>query len=308
MEEMQASEQEILKYVQRQRFGEELDNAPDGITPRYKSSIKRPSPLYKLDPVKVDGLPRVGGRLKNADIAFTAKHPIILPKKHPVIDLIRYYHLESGHSGQEYVLSLLREHYWIIKSRVTVRKILRSCFACKRRCQPAAQQMANLPFDRVTPDKPPFAHTGVDCFGPFSVKRGRATVKSYGVIFTCLTVRAIHLEVAFSLDTSSFINAMRRFVSRRGKTEIMRSDNGTNFKGGEKEIRQAVEQWNQRQIHEFFLQKNIRWIYNPPFASHMGGVWERNIRTVRKVMSALVKEQVLDDEGFTLLCVRLKVS
>ena len=160
--------------------------------------------------------------------------------------------------------------------------------------------MADLPDDRVIPNKPPFTFVGVDCFGPFMVKRGRSLVKRYGVLFTCLTVRAIHIEIAHSLDTDSFLQAMRRFVSRRGHPEVMRSDNGTNFVAGEKELRNAILGWNQERIHKFLLQRNVRWVFNPPAASHQGGAWERCIRTVRKVLKALVKQQILDDEGITL--------
>ena len=72
---------------------------------------------------------------------------------------------------------------------------------------------------------------------------------------------------------------------------------------GEKELREAVAEWNQSQIHNFLLQRSIKWTFNPPAGSHHGGAWERCIRTVRKVMKALTKEQVLDDEGLnTLMC------
>ena len=302
-DEIQYAEQEIIKYIQKQFFKDELSSITKG---NAKSSrIKKSSPVFNLDPILSESILRVGGRLRKAQLQFNAMHPVILPKHHPVVDLlIRHYHVISGHSGQEYVLSLLREHYWILKARVSVRKMLRNCFECKRRQQvPGKQRMADLPADRVTPSKPPFTFAGVDCFGPFYVKRGRSTVKRYGVIFTCLAIRAIHIEIAHSLDTSSFINALRRFMARRGKPEEMRSDNGGNFKAAEKEIKQEIKNWNQEQIHEFLLQRDVRWSFNPPFASHMGGVWERPIRTVRKVMSALVKEQVLDDEGLsTLMC------
>ena len=103
------------------------------------------------------------------------------------------------------------------------------------------------------------------------MKRGRSTVKRYGVLFTCLTVRAIHIEVASSLDTESFINAFRRFVSRRGQPEEIRSDNGGNFVKGEKELRQAVNSWNQAQIHEALLQQNVKW--NLQSASWLSSRW-----------------------------------
>ena len=265
--------------------------------------MKKSSSIVKFDPTLLEGILCVGERLQKSPIE--AKHPAILPKNHHVSDLIiRHYHLVSGHSGTEHTLSLIRQKYWIIKARVSLRRILSSCFDCRRRNAPVGQQkMASLPQDRVSPSAPPFSNVGVDCFGPFNVRRGRATAKRYGVLFTCLSIRAIHIEVAHSLDKDSFINALRRFIARRGQPLLARSDNGGNFVKGEKELREAVREWNQLKIHEFLLAKGIKWTFNPLAGSHHGGVWERCIRTVRKVMAALVKEQTLDDEGLlTLTC------
>jgi hypothetical protein len=118
-----------------------------------------------------------------------------------------------------------------------------------------------------------------------------------------LSTRAIHIEIAFTMDTDSFINSLRRFIARRGKPELIRSDNGTNFTAGNKELKQAIKEWNEDKIHEFLLQRSITWKFNPPTASHQGGVWERCIRTVRKVLTSLLQEQTLDDEGLsTLMC------
>lgn len=248
---------------------------------------------------------RVGGRLHNSPIEQDAKHPVLLPKDHHVSELImRYYHKISGHSGLEHTLSLIRQKYWIVQVRVPLRRILSSCFNCRRRQAPVGyQKMAALPEDRVNPSEPPFSYVGVDCFGPLDVRRGRSTVKRYGVIFTCLSVRAIHIEAIHSLDTDSFIGAFRRFITRRCQPLLMRSDNGGNFVKADKELREAVRDWNQDKIHGFLLARNIKWIFNPPTGSHHGGVWERCIRTVRKVMKALMKEQPLDDEGLlTLMC------
>ncbi len=164
------------------------------------------------------------------------------------------------------------------------------------------QKMADLPSDRVTPERPTFTYTGIDYFGPFYFKKGRSLAKRYGVIFTSLSIRAIHQEVANSLDMSSFINLLSRFVIRHGIPEEIRSDNGTNFRGAAKELRVAINHWNQQHLHEFCLQRHIKWKFNPPGASHMG-VWERIIRTIRRVLSALVRNQTLDDEGLhTFMC------
>ena len=98
--------------------------------------------------------------------------------------------------------------------------------------------MADLSSTRVTPGDPPFTNVGVDYFGTFYVKRGRTLVKRYGCIFTCLAMRAIHIEVAFSLDTASFVNALQRYISRRGQPRSITSDNGTNFVGADSYERQ----------------------------------------------------------------------
>ena len=155
----------------------------------------------------------------------------------------------------------------------------------------------------LKPGQPPFSHVGIDYFGPFMVKQGRSQVKRYGCIFMCLTITAVHIEIAHSLDTDSFINALRRFIARRGKPVLVRTDNGTNFVSGEKELRTCVQKWNRQRIHEYLLQQEVRRIFNSPAASHHGGIWERCIRTTRKILNALLNEQALNDEGLlTLMC------
>ena len=89
--------------------------------------------------------------------------------------------------------------------------------------------MADLPEDRLTPEKPPFSFVGIDYFGPLEVKQGRSRVKRYGCLFTCLRTRAIHIEIAHSLGTDSMVNALRRFISIRGCPKRIRSDQGTNL-------------------------------------------------------------------------------
>lgn len=162
--------------------------------------------------------------------------------------------------------------------------------------------MANFVPD-IVPDEPPFSRVGVDYFGPFEVKQKRSRVKRYGVIFTCLASRAVHLELAALLDIDSYINALRRFIARRGQVKKIRSDNGTNFVGAERELARSIHEWNQHQIQKSMLQKNVDRQCNPPAGSHHCGVWERIIRIIRKAMNSVLKEQTLDDEGLnTLMC------
>ncbi len=202
------------------------------------------------------------------------------------------------------MISTLQQKYWIPGAKSAIRKLLARCVTCRRlHSSTGKQMMADLPSDRVTPDDPPFTRVGVDYFGPFMVKRGRSLVKKYGVIFTCLAIRAVHIEVASSLDTDSCLNAIRRFVARRGQVKVLRSDNGTNFVAAERELRQSIEKWNNQKIQDHLSQQGIKWVFNPPTGSHHGGVWERLIRSIRKILNATVREQVLDEECLqTVFC------
>ncbi|XP_055012690.1 uncharacterized protein LOC129409784 [Boleophthalmus pectinirostris] len=299
VKDIRRAEAAIIQFCQSQTFHEELCALQKG------EKIKRSSSIVKLDPFLQDGVLRVGGRLHHAALPEHTRHPAILTKDHHVTTLIiRNAHEEIGHGGRNHTLAQLRQKVWICKGNAAVRSVLSKCVKClKSQAAVSEQKMANLPPDRLLPDHPPFTNVGVDYFGPFEAKRGRARVKRYGVIFTCLTVRAIHIEIAHSLDTDSCINAVRRFIARRGQVEVMRSDNGTNLVAAEHEICQAMKEWNQSQISDALLQRGVTWIFNPPAGSHHGGIWERQIRTVRKILTSLLKLQSLDDECLhTVMC------
>ncbi|CAL8088177.1 unnamed protein product [Calicophoron daubneyi] len=166
--------------------------------------------------------------------------------------------------------------------------------------------MADLPKPRVTPGQSPFSSVGVDYFGPIYVKHGRKREKRYGCLFTCLQIRAVHIEIAHSLSSDSFISAFIRFVARRGPPKELFSDNGSNFKGAEEEIKRALCTWNQHRINGTMLTHGVVWHFNPPECSHRGGVWERQIRSVRRVLRSISREQVVDDE--TLLTLMAEVE
>lgn len=111
----------------------------------------------------------------------------------------------------------------------------------------------------------------------------RTLNKRYGCIFTCLRYRAVHIKVASDLFTDSFINALSRFFSRRSPPRVIYSDNGTNFRGANPDILKALKECNQERINYELRNKGIQWNFNPPAASHQGGVWERLIRAVRRI-------------------------
>lgn len=148
----------------------------------------------------------------------------------------------SGHGGRNHVLASLQQKYWIPGANSAVRRIVGKCVTCrKQRGRVVEQKMADLSSDRLKSDEPPFTRRGMDYFGPFEVKRCRRVLKRYGVIFTCLASRAVHIEKADSLDTDSYIDAIRRFIARRGNVKEMRSDNGTNLVGKKNELRKETK-------------------------------------------------------------------
>ena len=143
----------------------------------------------------------------------------------------------------------------------------------------------------------------MDLFGPFTVKERRSEVKRYGTIFTCLSCRGVHIESTNSMETDSFIMALRRFISRSGNVRMLRSDNGPNLMGARKELSDAFQKMDHEKIQRFLNKNNADWITwktNPPYASHMGSVWERQIRTVRSILESILKEhsKSLNDECF----------
>ena len=206
----------MVRYVQRSSFPAVLKVLRDPLsttsTSRKKALKGEGQSLYRLNPQVKDDLLVAGGRLGNAPINENTNHAIDL--------IIQDYHQNVGHMEQETVLTSLSSKYWIIKERFAVRRNLRQCGSCKRRkAQPGEQFMGDLPSDRLTPEKPPFSQIGVDFFGPFEVEQGQSILKRYGCIFTCLAIRAVHVEIAHSLDADSMIRALRRLMAIRGCPE-----------------------------------------------------------------------------------------
>ncbi|XP_037303405.1 uncharacterized protein LOC119193787 [Manduca sexta] len=205
----------LMQQAQRESFGEELQ--------RLKSSqpVQRTSRLFKLDPVLEDGVLRVRGRIGAATVPDDAKRPVILDGRHPVTKLIVLQeHCAAGHANRERVTNDLRQKYWIIHLRPTVRTVERDCALCKvRRTKPQPPATGDLPRARLDPYHRPFSNCGVDYFGPMIVKIGRRREKRWGALFTCLTTRAIHLELAASLSTDSAIMALRRMAAKKRMAE-----------------------------------------------------------------------------------------
>ena len=166
--------------------------------------------------------------------------------------------------------------------------------------------MAPFPAVRLQVRQAPFTGTGIDCFGSVHVLCKRSNVKRWNCLFTCLTVRAVHIEIPHSLDVNSFINALRRFIARRGKPKIVYSDNGTNFAIGGKELRATIESWKSENVTDETVRLGIDWHFSPPSAPHFGGIWELLVQSAKRALYAVLKERVTTDG--TLLTVNTEVE
>ena len=216
-----------------------------------------------------DEVIHVGGRLENSFLNNECKHPISLPKVGKITELlIRHHHKLAAHSGRGITLNEIRSSgYWIVDANSAVKNIIHNCVECRRhRGRLGEQKMANLPSCRLN-ESAPFTHCGIDMFGPIVVKQRRSEVKRYGAMFTCMASRAIHIEVAFNLDTDSFILALRTLVARRGNVRSIYSDNGSNFIGAERELKKAYSEMDDNKIQSFMEGIGgdwIKWQKNPP--------------------------------------------
>ncbi|XP_067380798.1 uncharacterized protein [Channa argus] len=284
----------LVKLAQKDAFKEEMQ-----ILSKNQGRLPHSNKLFQLDPVLQGGILRVGGRLKRASLPLDLRHPIILPKDGVITRLILdYFHGKTQHQGRGQTLNELRANgYWIVGGSKVVTNYLRQCVACRRARRPTeTQRMADLPANRVDPS-PPFSYCGMDCFGPLYTKQGRKEYKRYGLIFTCLSSRAVHIEMLEDLTTDAFINALRCFIAIRGTVRQIRSDQGTNFVGAKNELAKALKEVDKDILSTYMAERQCDFIMNAPDASHMGGVWERQIRTVRSVLSWALSQSAgrLDD-------------
>ncbi|XP_053687000.1 uncharacterized protein LOC128736541 [Sabethes cyaneus] len=303
--ELEAAEIEIWKQIQIEVYPDEVTTLQKNLElPEEKRKpIDRCSSLYQLVPTLDErGLMRQCSRIASAKhIQHTVRYPIILPRKHRcTMLLVAKYHRVYRHANAETVVNEIRQLFVIPKLRTLVREVGRNCEWCKiRRAQPVVPPMAPLPHSRLAVYDRPFSYVGLDYFGPLTIKQGRASVKRWVALFTCLTVRAVHLEIVHNLTSFSCVSSIRRFVNRRGSPVEIFSDNATNFHGAERMLREQINQ----QCAVTFTSSNTKWTFIPPAAPHMGGAWERLVRSVKTAISEAYTEGKLTDEDLHTLIV-----
>lgn len=308
VEELDQALKLMIRYVQEEAFQSELRALKNGNSHRLRSL----QPF--IDPV--DGILRVGGRIKKASVPYDSRHQMLLPAKHPLTEaLIRHEHLRNLHVGQKALLAIVRQRFWPLQAKNTIRKVIRQCITCFR-ANPitTTQLMGDLPSYRVQP-APAFFHCGVDFAGPFSIKslteaRKPMITKGYICLFVCLSTRAIHLEVVSNLTTDAFLAALRRFTGRRGPVSKLYSDNATNFTGAESELEQLgklfAEEHHIEELTEFCGSRAITWSFIPPRSPHFGGIWEAGVKSVKHHLKRVVGNRKLSFEELTTVLVQIE--
>ncbi|XP_055940812.1 uncharacterized protein LOC129971244 [Argiope bruennichi] len=193
------------------------------------------------------------------------KTPAILPSKNELVKrIVIYYHVNNVHAGTQMLLNILRERFWILHGRKTVRSILSKCVVCKRHSAKKLDILtAYLPEDRIR-EAAVFEICGIDLAGPLFLRDNK---KSWACLFTCAIYRAIHIELVTSLSTQSFLLALRRFIARRGRCSIIYCDNDSNFVGASNLLSKL--DWSLIVIDTAL--HPIKWKFNPPTASWWSG-------------------------------------
>jgi hypothetical protein len=289
VDELTQAQNTIIQSVQRNSFQQEIDCLKHGLKLPTDSSIRSLNPF-----IDTNGLLRVGGRLDRSDLPTAERNPLIIPGKcHLATLLIRHQHEKVQHQGRHLTHGAVRAAgLWILGGKRLINKIISDCVKCRKlRGRQEIQQMADLPSERLSAE-PPFTYVGLDVFGPWSViaqrtRGGHAKSKRWAILFTCMAVRAVHIEVIDQMDASTTINALRRFFAIRGPARKLRSDNGTNFVGACNELSQLMSGEDFERVREFLIGEGCSWEFNPPHSSHMGGVWERMIGVVRRVLDSM---------------------
>ncbi|XP_075163374.1 uncharacterized protein LOC142236009 [Haematobia irritans] len=290
--ELMKAENLLYRQAQKEKYSAEISCL---VT---QNSISKGSEIFSKSPYLDDGVLRVNSRIDNANIPDDNKRPIILPKESYITNLIiLYFHKKFFHMNHETAVNEIRQKYAIARLRTLYKAAVRNCQACKiNRATPQPPEMAKLPRARLATFEAPFTFSGVDFFGPIWVVVNRHREKRYGCLITCLTIRAVRIEVAHSLTTDSCILAIRNFMSRRGIPREFYSDNGTNFIGAERELREALADVNKDELVKAFTSSTCKWNFNPPGAPHMGGAWERLVRSVKTVLYNMMPSRSPSDE------------
>ena len=295
----------VVEYVQSRCFGAVVDclsnDTPDNfehILKRLSAKAKDPESTRRFNELKTlrnlrpcvgsDRLLRVEGRLENADLPLDTIHPIILPGRHPLTALVVLAeHEVAGHGGPVYTLMKTRERFWIIHGTSSVKHYIATCGKCAlRKAKPIRQLMADLPACRVSACNKPFKFTGLDYFGHYFFRQGRSECKAWGLLFTCLCTRCLHVELVTSLDLDNFLLAFTRFTNLRGAVDTIYSDNASTFRAAAENLPKLL---GSTEFCNSLRKSNINWVFVPPYAPSQNRSSESMVKLFKIALSRVLE-------------------
>ena len=199
--------------------------------------------------------------------------------------IINAAHEKNYHAGVSQTLADVRNEYWIVQGRSKVSKTIRKCITCIRWDGGPFKTPPFAPYPEyvISGNEPPFTYVGIDYLGPVAIKCDEnGLVKNWICLFTCLNIRAVHLELVHNMTSEIFLLCMRRFVARRGTPKLIISDNGSQLKLGSLV---ATKLWkhvtNDSDVQSYIASAGITWKYTVEYSPWKGGFYERPVRTVK---------------------------
>ena len=187
-------------------------------------------------------------------------------------------------------------HYWTPQGSKLARLVKVKSQLCKLRDAKFLEQpMGLLPEARLKP-APAFNHVMLDLFGPYTVRgevQKRTSDKAYGVMFTDLAMRAVHIEAVFGYNTSNFLMALSRFASLRGWPEMIYSDPGSQLVGAERELKEAWQRIDRESLQRDSVQNGSAWVFGPADSPWHQGTVESLIKATKRAIHFSVSNQRL---------------
>ncbi|XP_072377859.1 uncharacterized protein [Diabrotica undecimpunctata] len=307
--ELIEAEQRIVKIIQLTFFQSEFKDL------KHQKTVKNKA-ILKLNPfIDASGLIRVGGRLRNANVSYNQKFPLLLPTKCQVVrSLLEREHIRLLHTGPQNTLSSIRLTYWPLDGLREIKRIIYKCKNCYRfNARPAHQIMADLPKERFQVSRP-FTNVTIDYGGPFQIKPSRLRrapiCKAYIAVFVCLVTKAVHIELVSSLSTEAFLLTLKRFISRRGIPKIIYSDNASNFLGARNQLKELYDFFMGADvlptIKEFAASTLIEWKFIAPRSPHQGGIWEAAIKSCEYHLVRMMGNNIFTFEELTTILAQIE--
>ncbi|XP_078346298.1 uncharacterized protein LOC144631679 [Oculina patagonica] len=266
-----------------------------------KGRFKRLSPR-----MREDGTIVVGNRAREwVEMSYDKSEIILLRYGHHFTRLYAEYIHRRGHHGVATTVSKIRTRFWIPKVHNMVKSIKFNCMTCRiLDAKPSEQAMGNLPLERLKPS-PPWHNTAIDLFGPFKIRdevKKRTTGKCYGVLFNCMSTRAVHVDLAPDYSTEKFLLVLRRFVSLRGYPAKLYSDNGPQLVAANQELQMMTKSWNWQDLNEFGVTEGFQWEFIPADAPWQNGISEALIKSIKRAITLAIGENVLTFSELQTIC------